>query len=171
MTWVEIQIRNHAFKRTLLRPLWWRKWIRTHLPMQETEVRSLTWDDPTCLGAIKPECHYYWASKLQRLCPHAKLLKPMLHKRSHHKKQPKHCSKEQPPLTPRESPCEATKIQCSQKQINSIFLNTNFKKGPFSVLVAAFNLSASEGPWNRGTKMQNTRNWFTQLFDFNYSML
>ena len=29
--------------------------LRIHLPMQETGVRSLVWEDPTCLGAIKPK--------------------------------------------------------------------------------------------------------------------
>ena len=28
--------------------------VRTCLPMQETQVRSLGWEDPTCLAATKP---------------------------------------------------------------------------------------------------------------------
>ena len=29
-------------------------WRRSHLPMQETWVQSLVWEDPTCLRATKP---------------------------------------------------------------------------------------------------------------------
>ena len=29
-------------------------WLRNHLPMQETRVQSLIWEDPTCRGATKP---------------------------------------------------------------------------------------------------------------------
>ena len=32
------------------------QWIRIHLPMQRTQVRSLVWEDSTCHGATKPEC-------------------------------------------------------------------------------------------------------------------
>ena len=32
------------------------QWLRTHLPMQETQVRSLIWEDSTCCGATKPMC-------------------------------------------------------------------------------------------------------------------
>ena len=34
------------------------QWLRTCLPRQETRVRSLGREDPTCLGATKPVCHY-----------------------------------------------------------------------------------------------------------------
>ena len=37
------------------------QWIRIHLPMQETWVRSLVWDYPTRHKAAKPMCHSYWA--------------------------------------------------------------------------------------------------------------
>ena len=33
--------------------------------MQGTWVRSLVWEDPTCLGATKPMHHNYWAFELQ----------------------------------------------------------------------------------------------------------
>ena len=33
------------------------QWLRVHLPMQGTQVRSLVLEDPTCLGATKPVCH------------------------------------------------------------------------------------------------------------------
>ena len=36
-------------------------WGRICLPMQETRVRSLAQEDPTCCGAIKPEHHDYGA--------------------------------------------------------------------------------------------------------------
>ena len=31
--------------------------LRIHLPMQETRVRALVREDPTCCGATKPERH------------------------------------------------------------------------------------------------------------------
>ena len=30
------------------------QWIRVHLPMQGTQVRSLVWEDPTCLKQLSP---------------------------------------------------------------------------------------------------------------------
>ena len=35
------------------------QWIRTCLPMQGTQVRSLVWEDFTCLRATKPVNHNY----------------------------------------------------------------------------------------------------------------
>ena len=35
-------------------------WLRTYLPMQGTWV-DLVWEDPTRLGATKPESYNYWA--------------------------------------------------------------------------------------------------------------
>ena len=35
------------------------QWIRICLPMQETQVRSLVREDPTCCGATKPVHHNY----------------------------------------------------------------------------------------------------------------
>ena len=29
------------------------------LAIQETQVQSLVWEDPTCCGATKPVCHNY----------------------------------------------------------------------------------------------------------------
>ena len=37
------------------------QWLRTRLPMQETWVRALLWEAPTCCGATKPVHHNYWA--------------------------------------------------------------------------------------------------------------
>ena len=33
------------------------QWLRIHLPMQETQVRALVREDPTCRGAAKPVRH------------------------------------------------------------------------------------------------------------------
>ena len=30
------------------------QWLGVRLPMQETRVRALVWEDPTCRGATKP---------------------------------------------------------------------------------------------------------------------
>ena len=35
------------------------QWLRIHLPMQGTQVRSLVWEDPTCHEATKPVHHKY----------------------------------------------------------------------------------------------------------------
>ena len=35
-------------------------WQRIHLPTQETWLRSLVQEDPTCLGATKPVIQNYW---------------------------------------------------------------------------------------------------------------
>ena len=35
------------------------QWLRIRLPMQETQVRFLVREDPTCCGATKPVCHNY----------------------------------------------------------------------------------------------------------------
>ena len=35
------------------------QWLRIHLPMQGTQVRSLVREDPTCRGATKPMRHNY----------------------------------------------------------------------------------------------------------------
>ena len=35
------------------------QWIRTHLSMQGTQVRSLAQEDSTCCGATKPTHHNY----------------------------------------------------------------------------------------------------------------
>ena len=39
--------------------------VKNPLPMQETGVQSLVWEDPTCLRAAKPVCHNYWACALE----------------------------------------------------------------------------------------------------------
>ena len=35
------------------------QWLRVCLPMQETRVRALVWEDPTCLRATRPVSHNY----------------------------------------------------------------------------------------------------------------
>ena len=35
------------------------QWLRVCLPMQETRVRALVWEDPTCRGATRPVSHNY----------------------------------------------------------------------------------------------------------------
>ena len=40
-----------------------------HLPVQETRIQSLVWEDPTYLRETKPETHNYWADMLQVLKP------------------------------------------------------------------------------------------------------
>ncbi|KAJ8785617.1 hypothetical protein J1605_007214 [Eschrichtius robustus] len=35
------------------------QWLRIHLPMQETRVRALVREDPTCPGTAKPMHHNY----------------------------------------------------------------------------------------------------------------
>ena len=37
------------------------QWLRICLLMQETRVRALVWEDPTCRGATRPVSHNYWA--------------------------------------------------------------------------------------------------------------
>ena len=41
------------------------QWLRVHLPMRGTWVRSLVREDPTCLGAAKPVHHNYRACALE----------------------------------------------------------------------------------------------------------
>ena len=58
------------------------QWLRIHLPMQETWVWSLVWEDPTCHRATKPMHHNYWACNLEPVNHNywdrvPQLLKPM----------------------------------------------------------------------------------------------
>ncbi|KAJ8779945.1 hypothetical protein J1605_012114 [Eschrichtius robustus] len=41
------------------------QWLRIHLPVQGTRVRSLVPEDPTCHGATKPMRHNYRACALE----------------------------------------------------------------------------------------------------------
>ena len=63
------------------------QWIGTHLPVQETWVLSLVWEDPTCHGAADPMCH----TQLLKPAP----LEPVLrNKGSCLREKPVHCNKE-----------------------------------------------------------------------------
>ena len=55
------------------------QWLKLCLAMKGTLVRSLVWEDLTCLGATKPVRHNYWAH----------VTEPMLRtKRSHRNEKP-----------------------------------------------------------------------------------
>ena len=41
------------------------QWLRIRLPVRGTRVRSLFWEDPTCLRAAKPMCRNYVAGALE----------------------------------------------------------------------------------------------------------
>ena len=83
------------------------------LPMQGAWVQSLVQEDSTCHEATKPMHHNYWACVLQGMKP--KCLQPVLrNKASHRNEKPEDHNEEQPLITAiRESPCKATKTQCS----------------------------------------------------------
>ena len=60
------------------------QWLRIWLPIQETWVQSLVWEDSTGCGAIEPLHHDYWSLWA---------LEPVLcNKRSHPNKKPVHCN-------------------------------------------------------------------------------
>ena len=98
------------------------QWIRIHLPMQGTQVRSLVWKDSTCCGTSKPVCHNCWGPVLQLLKP--TYLEPVLcNKGSHCNEKLTHHKAEQPLLSStRESRMKATKTerpaQPKIKQVN-----------------------------------------------------
>ena len=81
------------------------KWIRIHLPIQGTWVRSLVREDPTCHGATKPICHHYRAHALGPVSHNYQArvlqlqkpirLEPLLHsKRSHCNEKYENCNEE-----------------------------------------------------------------------------
>ena len=81
-------------------------------PSAVIQVRSLVWEDLTCLRAARPTHHNYW-SLMQHLLKPAHL-EPVLRKKRNHNEKPKHHNKEQALLTTtRESPHAATKTQRS----------------------------------------------------------
>ena len=45
------------------------QWLRIHLPVEGTQVRSLVQEDPTSWGPTKPMHHNYWSMCTQSLCP------------------------------------------------------------------------------------------------------
>ena len=54
-----------TIKKALLRASLVAQWQRTRLPVQETQVPSLVWEDPTCHGAMKSVRPSYWACALE----------------------------------------------------------------------------------------------------------
>ena len=73
------------------------QWLRNHLPMQGTWVRTLVREDPTCHRATKPMRHNYWACTRARK---PQLLKPthlepmFCNKRSHRNEKHVHSNEE-----------------------------------------------------------------------------
>ena len=99
--------------------------LRICLPMQVTWVRSLVWEEPTCLGATKPVSHNYWSPCTPE---------PVLCNQRRRCKKPAHRNEEQPPLSAtRGSLRTATKTQHSQQLIN--FLKENLSRTERSVHV------------------------------------
>ena len=83
------------------------QWLRLCQPMQETGVRSLVLEDPTCQGAAKPMCHSYWSLSA---------LGPMLGNKRGYQWEDWIARKSSPPLTATgESLCMAVKIHHSLK--------------------------------------------------------
>ena len=81
------------------------QWLRIRLPMQETRVRALAWEDSACHGATKPVHHNYWAWALEPASHNdwahvPQLLKPahleplLRSKRSHDNEKPAHRNEE-----------------------------------------------------------------------------
>ena len=50
---------KYSMVKNLLRASLVAQWLRVCLLMQETRVRALLWEDPTCRGATKPVRHNY----------------------------------------------------------------------------------------------------------------
>ena len=92
------------------------QWLRICLPMQETRVRSLVWEDPACHRATKPVCHNYWACALEPASHNywacvPQLLKPaclepmLLNERSHRNENPRTAMKSSPRSEQPEKAC------------------------------------------------------------------
>ena len=96
--------------------------------MQETRIRALVQEDPTCLRATKPVHHNYWDCALEPASHNywafvPQLLKPaclepvLRNKKSHCNEKPVHRNEESPPLAAtRESPHAAMKTQHNQNK-------------------------------------------------------
>ena len=81
------------------------QWLRIRLPMQETRIRALVREDPTCHGATKPVSHNYWACALEptshnywarapQLLKPARLERMLRNKISHCNEKPAHHNEE-----------------------------------------------------------------------------
>ena len=76
------------------------QWLKICLAIQETLVRSLVWEDATCLGATKPTCHNngagalepgsrsYWAHGCSYWSPHIKTREAIMTKEATAKEKP-----------------------------------------------------------------------------------
>ena len=98
--------------------------VKKSLPMQETLVQSLVWEDPTCGRATKSMRHNYWAcalgpgslsywasvwEPLKLACPRPRVL---CNQRSYHNEKAVHRSWRVAPLAAtREKACAAIKSQ------------------------------------------------------------
>ena len=100
------------------------QWIRICLPMQETGLWSLIWEDPTGHGASKSTRHNYWGCALgpgsHNYWVHGPPLVKPVHTRAHAPQQEK--PTQQPESSPhllhlQRSPC-SKEAQHSQKQIH-----------------------------------------------------
>ena len=91
------------------------QWLRIHQPMQQSCVPSLIWEDSTCPRVTIPMCHTSWACAPQQW----KLPQWEAHTAPKKILDSAFDCKEIEPVNPKESPCIATKIQHSQKWINS----------------------------------------------------
>ena len=89
------------------------QWLRICLPVQETQVRSLIWEDPARRRAIKPARHNYWACALERV---------LCNKRNHCSEKLAHCNSRAGPLaTTREEPAQQWRPSTvKNKQTNKI---------------------------------------------------
>ena len=101
------------------------QWLRIHLPVQGTQIRSLVQEDPTCRGATKPVRHNYWACALepashnywahvpQLLSPHATTTEAHAHRARAPQREA--TAMRSPHAATRERPRAAVKTQRSQK--------------------------------------------------------
>ena len=96
------------------------QWLRIRLPMQETQVRALVGEDPTCRGATKPVRHNYWACALEPTSHNywahvPQLLKPVCPRaRAPQQKKPPQWEVRALQPSTKESLCIATKTKHSQ---------------------------------------------------------
>ena len=89
------------------------QWIRIHLPMQETWVGSLVWEDSTCYRATKPASQSYWARVLQ--LPKPVPLEPALREAT---------ARRSPRTATKSSPCSPQPEKaCAQQQRPSAIKN------------------------------------------------
>ena len=107
------------------------QWIRICLPTQGTWVQSLVWEDSTCLRAMKPVHHNYWACALEPRSHNywsPDILEPALcNKRSHLMEKPARCNWGAAPARCKQSKTAQQKRPREAKQINKPTENTRGK--------------------------------------------